>query len=210
MTKPSIRPTSCWRSTTWETDEIVDLIEETRCPVPGNLVHTDEAGKHLFLELDLARGRSHPAGVPLSHACSGVSAGETTFDADWTLRYQDVTAGHQGAMFTYLGDGQALVAAFYDERTSFDEETDPWGYVGQHELAALERRPRSSDWKSAGRPRLQRRRVHAGPTGWTSLPDGPRRRRRELRHADLRARRRSRRATRWKLPGWSYQIAQVR
>jgi hypothetical protein len=33
-------------------------------------------------------------------------------------------------MFTYLEDRQALASAFYDERTSFDETTDTWSYVG--------------------------------------------------------------------------------
>jgi hypothetical protein len=32
-------------------------------------------------------------------------------------------------MFTYLPGNQALLSAFYDERTSFDATTDPWSYV---------------------------------------------------------------------------------
>jgi hypothetical protein len=35
-------------------------------------------------------------------------------------------------MFSYIGDGRALLSAFYDERTSFDQTTDPWSYVGSN------------------------------------------------------------------------------
>jgi hypothetical protein len=33
-------------------------------------------------------------------------------------------------MFTYVSDHQALVSAFYEERTGFDATTNPWSYVG--------------------------------------------------------------------------------
>jgi hypothetical protein len=112
-----------------ESDEIVEVSEETRCPVPGNLVHVDEQENIYFsnwvwpVEGAILRDAPEPCVLR-------VNAGETAFDDDWRLRYQDVTADHHGAMFTYLGDGQALVAAFYDENTSFDETTAPWTYVG--------------------------------------------------------------------------------
>ena len=34
-------------------------------------------------------------------------------------------------MFSYLGDGQALVSIFDDSKTSFDAETDPWESAGR-------------------------------------------------------------------------------
>jgi hypothetical protein len=112
-----------------ETDEIVDMIEETRCPVPGNLVHLDEQKNIYFSNWVWPVAGAIMRGAP-EPCVLRINAGETAFDHDWRLRYQDLTDGRHGAMFTYLEDGQALVAAFYDERTSWDEETDPWSYVG--------------------------------------------------------------------------------
>jgi hypothetical protein len=112
-----------------ETDELLELIPETRCPVPGNLVHRDEAGNIYF-----SNWVWPTAGVFLWEAPSPcvlrIKPGENRFDPDWLLDYREVTGGREGAMFSYLGDGQALISVFYDERTSFDEETDPWDYVG--------------------------------------------------------------------------------
>ena len=114
-----------------EHDRLVDMVEETRCPVPGNLVHQDEAGNIYFSNwvwpVAGAIIRAAPAPCVLR-----INAGEDRFDPEWTLDYRDVTGGRQGAMFSYVGDGRALISAFYDERTSFDETTDPWSYVGSN------------------------------------------------------------------------------
>jgi hypothetical protein len=59
-----------------------------------------------------------------------INAAERRFDPEWTLRYDDLAEGRRGAMFSYLGGDQALISAFYDERTAFDATTDPWDYVG--------------------------------------------------------------------------------
>lgn len=114
-----------------ENDRIVDLVQETRCPVPGNLVHRDEAGNIYFSNWvwPVAGALMHDAPAP---CVLRINAGEDRFDPEWVLDYGDVTGGRQGAMFSYLEDGQALISAFYDERTSFDETTDPWSYVGSN------------------------------------------------------------------------------
>lgn len=114
-----------------ETDQIVKLEQETRCPVPGNLVHQDEAGNIYFSNWVWPVAGTIMRDAPESCVLR-INAGETSFDPEWTLSYPDVTDGHHGAMFTYIADGRALVSAFYDERTSFDETTDPWSYVGSN------------------------------------------------------------------------------
>lgn len=114
-----------------EKDELVSLEEEKRCPVPGNLVHQDEAGNIYFSNWIWPVAGSLMRGAPQPCALR-IKPGEQSFDAEWTLSYPDVTEGRQGAMFTYLGENRALISAFYDERTSFDETTDPWGYVGSN------------------------------------------------------------------------------
>lgn len=191
-----------------EKDEIIDMVTETRCPVPGNLVHTDEAGNIYFSNWvwPVAGAIMHDAPEP---CVLRINAGEDGFDPDWTLRYQDVTDGRHGAMFTYLGDGQALVSAFYDERTSFDAETNPWEYVGSMnwrvwnvDLSSLEGWPLEGLGYNGGAftpAVLDGRQYLLVPGGaeenWATqiyeIVDG-------------------RAETRTKLPGWSYQIVQVR
>jgi hypothetical protein len=114
-----------------ESDELLQLIPETRCPVPGNLVHQDEAGNIYFSNWIWPVAGTIMRGAPESCVLR-IPPGELRFDDAWALRYGDVTDGRQGAMFTYLEDGRGLVSAFYDEQTSFDEETDPWSYVGSN------------------------------------------------------------------------------
>jgi len=112
-----------------ESDQLLDVVEETRCPVPGNLVHRAEDGTIYF-----SNWVWPTAGVLMYDAPAPcvlrIKPGEDRLDPEWTFDYREVTDGRQGAMFTYLGEGQALLSAFYDERTSFDETTDPWAYVG--------------------------------------------------------------------------------
>ena len=114
-----------------ETDEIVDLVEETRCPVPGNLVHQDEIGNIYFSNWVWPVAGSILRGAPVPCVLR-IVPGEDRFDSEWTLDYREVAEGRQGAMFSYVGDGRALISAFYEERTTFDANTDPWGYVGSN------------------------------------------------------------------------------
>jgi hypothetical protein len=116
----------------------------------------DDVGSNSYLsllesldieELDTTKAREYAGGRAFLHAYDGavfvgdagtpsvtrysvLHAGEQRFDPEWTLDYSTVTDGHQGAMFTYLKDGQALVSGFYDENTSFDETTSTWSYAG--------------------------------------------------------------------------------
>jgi hypothetical protein len=112
-----------------ETDKLLELIPETRCPVPGNLVHQDEAGSIYFSNWIWPVAGALMRDAP-SPCVLRINPDENRFDPAWTFNYADALEGREGAMFTYLEDGRALVAAFYDERTSFNAETDPWSYVG--------------------------------------------------------------------------------
>lgn len=191
-----------------ETDEIIDMVPETRCPVPGNLTYTDEVGNIYFSNWVWPVAGTIMRGAP-DPCVLRINAGEDGFDPDWTFEYQDVTEGRHGAMFTYLGDGQALVSAFYEDRTSFDDETNPWDYVGSMnwrvwnvDLTTLESSPLEGLDYNAGAftpAVLGGRQYLLVPGGaeenWATqmyeVVDG---------RAEARAR----------LPGWSYQIVQVR
>jgi hypothetical protein len=111
------------------TDELLSTVTETRCPVPGNLVHQDEAGNIYFSNWVWPVAGAIMRGAP-SPCVLRINAGEQVYDPTWTLDYSAITDGREGAMFSYLADGEALISVFYDERTSFDEDTDPWSYVG--------------------------------------------------------------------------------
>lgn len=114
-----------------ETDQLVSLTPETRCPVPGNLVQQDEAGNVYYGNWIWPVAGTIMRDAPASCVLR-INAGETRFDPEWTFDFSSVTDGRQGAMFTYLSGGRALISAFHAERTRFDAETDPWSYVGSN------------------------------------------------------------------------------
>ena len=114
-----------------QTDQLVSLQTETRCPVPGNLVDVDEAGNIYFSNWIWPVAGTLMRGAPASCVLR-INAGDTGFDPTWSLNYADVTGGRQGAMFAYLQDGQGLISVFDDDRTSFAPTTDPWAYVGSN------------------------------------------------------------------------------
>ncbi len=61
-----------------------------------------------------------------------VPAGSEQLDAAWKLTYAEVTGGHEGAAFRYVGGGKALFSVFYEDHTPFDPnapEADPGEWV---------------------------------------------------------------------------------
>lgn len=111
-------------------DTLVDLITETRCPAPGNLTHQDDAGNIYFSNWIWPISGTLLRDAPPSCVLR-VPPGSDTFDPSWTLSYDTVSEGHQGAMFTPLGDDRALVAIFDESATEFDATTDPWDLAGR-------------------------------------------------------------------------------
>lgn len=112
-----------------DTDKLIDTVVETRCPNPGNLVHTDEAGTIYFSNWiwpvagTLIHGRA-------KNCVLRIQPGSERLDPAWSLDYAELSGGHEGAMFSYFADGQGLVSIFDETRTSFDTTTDPWEYAG--------------------------------------------------------------------------------
>jgi hypothetical protein len=112
-----------------DTDELIDTVVETRCPNPGNLTFVDEAGTIYFSNW------IWPVAGTLMHDRAAncvlrIPSGTDTFDPSWSLDYAALSGGHHGAMFSYLGGGDALVSIFDETMTTFDETTDPWVLVG--------------------------------------------------------------------------------
>lgn len=108
-----------------EKDELVDLVEEDRCPQLYSRPFTDEKGDIYFSGWVWTPGLTLTGDYPKS--CSlRIKSGEDTFDPDWQLNFAaDVTGGREAAVMRYLGNGKALLDVFYDERANIDETTDP-------------------------------------------------------------------------------------
>lgn len=111
-------------------DSLLEVVPQTRCPALGGLAHEDEAGNLYF-----GNWIWPVAGSILydwADTCVlRIQPGADRFDDDWQLTYTDLFEGRQGAQFSYVAGGQALVAVFNEDETSFDAETDPWEYAGR-------------------------------------------------------------------------------
>jgi hypothetical protein len=107
-----------------ESDTLVELIPESRCPSLGNRVDRDEAGNLYFSNWIWNVGETLLRDGPKSCALR-LDAGADRFRDDWTLPYASMTEGREAAMFKYLGDGQALLSVFHAEDATIDESTAP-------------------------------------------------------------------------------------
>jgi hypothetical protein len=107
-----------------EKDELIDLVEETRCPQLYNRPFIDESGDIYFSGWVWTPGLTLTSDYPASCALR-IKDGEDTFDPDWQLNFaEDVTDGREAGILRYLGDGKALLDVFHDERVTIDDDTD--------------------------------------------------------------------------------------
>lgn len=108
-----------------ETDTLIDLVEETRCPQLYSRPFVDERGDIYFSGWVWTPGLALTSDYPKSCALR-VKAGEDTFDPKWKLDFgKDITDGREAGILRYVGDGQALLDVFHDERADIDDKTDP-------------------------------------------------------------------------------------
>jgi len=106
-------------------DELLDVIEETRCPQLYSRPFVDEKGDIYFSGWVWTPGLTLTGDYPASCALR-IKDGEDAFDPDWQLNFAaDVTEGREAGILRYLGSGKALLDVFHDERTTIDENTDP-------------------------------------------------------------------------------------
>ncbi|MGC4090398.1 MAG: hypothetical protein QM756_21475 [Polyangiaceae bacterium] len=108
-----------------DTDELIDVVEESRCPQLYSRPFIDEKGDIYFSGWVWTPGLSLTGDYPASCALR-IKSGEDAFDPDWQLNFAaDVTEGREAAVMRYLGDGKALLDVFHSERVTIDESTDP-------------------------------------------------------------------------------------
>jgi hypothetical protein len=107
-----------------ETNKLVDMVRETRCPALSNRVDADEQGNLYFSNWIYNVTETLVAKAP--HSCAlRVKAGERSFDKDWILEYPKLTQDREAAGFNYLKDGHGFLSVFHSERVKIDAVTDP-------------------------------------------------------------------------------------
>jgi hypothetical protein len=108
-----------------EKDELIDLVEETRCPQLYSRPFVDEKGDIYFSGWVWTPGLTLTGDYPASCALR-INAGQDVFDPDWQLSFAaEVTGGREAGILRYLGGGKALLDVFHDERVAIDDSTDP-------------------------------------------------------------------------------------
>jgi hypothetical protein len=106
-------------------NELVDLVEESRCPQLYSRPFVDEQGDIYFSGWVWTPGLTLTGDYPASCALR-IKAGQDAFDPDWQLRFADeVTDGREAGIMRPLGDGKVLLDVFHDERVTIDDTTDP-------------------------------------------------------------------------------------
>lgn len=107
-----------------ETDELINLVEETRCPQLYSRPFGDESGDIYFSNFIWSPVLSLTGDFPPSCALR-VKQGEEAFDPDFQLNFaQDITGGREAGILRYQGEGKALLDVFHDERVTVSEDTD--------------------------------------------------------------------------------------
>jgi hypothetical protein len=93
-----------------DTDTLVEVTQDDRCPSLGNRPDRDEQGNLYFSNWVWNVGETYKKDAPKSCVLR-LPPNSDKFD-DWKLTYADVTGGREGAMFAYLGNGKAVISVF--------------------------------------------------------------------------------------------------
>lgn len=107
-----------------ETDAMLELVPEARCPGLSNWIDRDEDGNLYFSNWIWNVSETLVRGAPRSCALR-IPPGADRFDPGWTLPYAGLTEGREAAMYSYLGGGEGLLNVFHAERATFDAGSDP-------------------------------------------------------------------------------------
>lgn len=111
-----------------EHDELVESFDERRCPAPGNRAFVSEDGTIYFSNWIWAVSKTLLKDGP-KNCVLRILPDQDNYDADWSLEFQELTDGHEGAMFTYVADGKGIFSVFNDEGIERSETTDPWEFA---------------------------------------------------------------------------------
>jgi hypothetical protein len=104
-----------------ERDTVIDVIS-VPCP-EINFASVDDQGTIYFSNWGFS---AVPAVLDeRAQACAvRILAGSDTLDPSWSLKFADVTEGREASALRWLGDGQALLTVFHDERAEIGPDVD--------------------------------------------------------------------------------------
>ncbi len=106
-----------------DTNSLVSVTEEDRCPLIYTRPLIDENKEIYFSGWVWTPAETLINDAPKNCALR-IRNGQDAFDPSWQLTYaDDVTAGREGAVLRYLGNGKALLDVFYDEEVPITAET---------------------------------------------------------------------------------------
>ncbi|HET9960078.1 MAG TPA: hypothetical protein VFQ61_36550 [Polyangiaceae bacterium] len=112
-----------------DSDRLIALHEERRCPGLSNRVSGDEAGNFYFSNWIYNVGETVLRDAPESCVLR-LAPGSERLD-DFRFQYSRVTQGLQGANFAYLADAQAVMSVFYPERSPVSADSTPISLVSE-------------------------------------------------------------------------------
>lgn len=105
-----------------ENDELLDLVQDSRCPLLYSRPFLDEVGDIYFSGWVWTAAEALMNGAPKNCALR-IRDGQQTFDPDWQLTYsEDVTEGREAGILRYLGNGRALLDVFHHERAAMSAD----------------------------------------------------------------------------------------
>ena len=107
-----------------DTDELVDMQSETRCPALSNRIDKDEQGNLYFSNWIYNVAETLLFDAPASCALR-IKAGERKFDADWKLDFKSLTEGREAAGFSYFKKDVGFLSVFHDEQAEIADDTSP-------------------------------------------------------------------------------------
>ncbi|WP_394833987.1 hypothetical protein LVJ94_46525 [Pendulispora rubella] len=97
-----------------DTDKLISMTPETRCPALGGLAFTDEAGTAYFSNWFYNVPGTLQDGKPPS-CMLRLPQNSDTLDPNWAPKFRDLTGGHEGAQLSYAGGRTAIFATLHQE-----------------------------------------------------------------------------------------------
>jgi hypothetical protein len=108
-----------------DTDRLLSMVEDSRCPQLYNRPFMDEQGDIYFSGWVWTPAIALVKDYPKSCALR-VKAGQDVFDPTYKLDFAaQVTGGREAGVLRYVGNGKALLDVFYHERATITPTTDP-------------------------------------------------------------------------------------
>lgn len=108
-----------------DTDTLVSLTPETRCPTLGALAFTDEGGTGYFSNWFYNVPGTLQQGKPQS-CMLRLPPGSDTLDPSWAPKFSELNGGHEGAQLSFAGGRRGIFSTLHEEALTITPETTPY------------------------------------------------------------------------------------